>query len=202
MIVGALLNVFNNYIAPVLSNIATLVSEVLNGPVSDAIGQALILIGKVIDILGILWESILAPFISWLIETIIPVLTPIFEWVATTFINLFGTVSQITAGILEVLNGFLDFFKGVFTGDITLVTEGLKTIAEAIWSMLSKLGKKSDIHTHPHKFRRTLLTDAGSRGIPLQEIQAYAGHKKPDTTMMYVTVNEDNVKASFRRYIA
>lgn len=132
MIVGALLNVFNNYIAPVLSNIATLVSEVLNGPVSDAIGQALILIGKVIDILGILWESILAPFISWLIETIIPVLTPIFEWVATTFINLFGTVSQITAGILEVLNGFLDFFKGVFTGDITLVTEGLKTIAEGL----------------------------------------------------------------------
>lgn len=132
MIVGALLNVFNNYIAPVLSNIATLVSEVLNGPVSDAIGQALTLIGKVIDILGILRESVLAPFISWLIETIIPLLAPIFEWVATTFINLFGTVSQITAGILEVLNGFLDFFKGVFTGDITLVTDGLKAIAEGL----------------------------------------------------------------------
>ena len=72
---------------------------------------------------------------------------------------------------------------------------------EAIWSMLSKLGKKTDIHAHPHKFRRTLLTDAGSRGIPLQEIQAYAGHQKPDTTMMYVTVSESNVKASFRRYI-
>lgn len=132
MIVGALLNVFNNYIAPVLSNIATLVSEVLNGPVSDAIGQALTLIGKVIDIIGILWESILAPFISWLIETIIPVLAPIFEWLATTFINLFGTVAQITAGILEVLNGFLDFFKGVFTDDTTLVTEGLKAIAEGL----------------------------------------------------------------------
>ena len=73
---------------------------------------------------------------------------------------------------------------------------------EAIQSMLSELGKKAHIHTHPHKFRRTLLTDAGNRGIPLQEIQSYAGHKKPDTTMMYVTVSEENVKASFRRYIA
>lgn len=35
-----------------------------------------------------------------------------------------------------------------------------------------------------------------------QEIQAYAGHQKPDTTMLYVTVSEENVKASFRRYIA
>lgn len=73
---------------------------------------------------------------------------------------------------------------------------------EAIQSMLSQLGKKASVHAHPHKFRRTLLTDAGNRGIPLQEIQSYAGHKKPDTTMMYVTVNEENVKASFRRYIA
>lgn len=73
---------------------------------------------------------------------------------------------------------------------------------QAIQAMLSNLGKKTDIHAHPHKFRRTLLTDAGNRGIPLQEIQAYAGHQKPDTTMMYVVVNEENVKASFRRYIA
>ena len=68
---------------------------------------------------------------------------------------------------------------------------------------LREMGQRLNIpKVHPHKFRRTLLTDAGSRGIPLQEIQAYAGHKKPDTNMMYVTVNEDNVKASFRRYIA
>ena len=73
---------------------------------------------------------------------------------------------------------------------------------QAIQSMLRTLGRKVDIHAHPHKFRRTLLTDAGNRGIPLQEIQHYAGHEKPDTTMMYVTVSEENVRASFRRYIA
>lgn len=73
---------------------------------------------------------------------------------------------------------------------------------QAIQSMLRTLGQKTEIHAHPHKFRRTLLTDAGNRGIPLQEIQHYAGHEKPDTTMMYVTVSEENVRASFRRYIA
>lgn len=73
---------------------------------------------------------------------------------------------------------------------------------QAIQSMLRGLGNETGIHVHPHKFRRTLLSDAGKKGIPLQEIQVYAGHKKPDTTMMYVTVSEENVKASFRRYIS
>ena len=51
--------------------------------------------------------------------------------------------------------------------------------------MLAALGKKTNIHVHAHKFRRTLFTDAGKRGMPLQEIQVYAGHAKPDTTMQY-----------------
>lgn len=72
---------------------------------------------------------------------------------------------------------------------------------EAIQSMLRKLGQEAGIHAHPHKFRRTMLTDAGNRGMPLQELQAYAGHAKPDTTMLYITVKEESVKASFRRLV-
>lgn len=73
---------------------------------------------------------------------------------------------------------------------------------QAIQDMLRKLGMEAGVHAHPHKFRRTLLTDAGTRGVPLQEIQAYAGHAKPDTTMLYVSVKQETVKASFMRLIA
>ena len=68
---------------------------------------------------------------------------------------------------------------------------------------LRQLGRRLKIEKiHPHKFRRTLLTDAGARGVPLQEIQAYAGHVKPDTTMLYVVVKQETVKASFMRLLA
>lgn len=73
---------------------------------------------------------------------------------------------------------------------------------KAIQDMLKKLGRSAGVHAHPHKFRRTLLTDAGARGVPLQEIQAYAGHVKPDTTMLYVAVKEESVKSSFMRLLA
>lgn len=73
---------------------------------------------------------------------------------------------------------------------------------QAIQSMLAALGKKTNIHVHAHKFRRTLLTDAGKRGMPLQEIQVYAGHAKPDTTMQYVMVQQERVRANFMKNIA
>lgn len=72
----------------------------------------------------------------------------------------------------------------------------------AIQAMLRELGKQTGIHAHPHKFRRSLLTDAGARGVPLQELQRYAGHVKPDTTMIYVSVREESIRASFKRLIA
>ena len=73
---------------------------------------------------------------------------------------------------------------------------------EAIQVMLKKLGREAGIHAHPHKFRRTLLTDAGSRGVPLQELQQYAGHVKAETTLLYVNVKEENIKSSFMKFIA
>ena len=73
---------------------------------------------------------------------------------------------------------------------------------EGVQAMLRKLGSAAGIHAHPHKFRRTMLTDCGMRGMPLQEIQTYAGHVKPDTTMLYITVREESVKTSFMRLIA
>ena len=72
----------------------------------------------------------------------------------------------------------------------------------AIQSMVHKLGLHCGIHAHPHKFRRTMLTDCSARGMSLQEIQAYAGHCSPETTMEYITVKEDSVRASFNRLMA
>lgn len=71
-----------------------------------------------------------------------------------------------------------------------------------IQAMLRELGEQVGIHAHPHKFRRSFITDAAARGMPLQELQAYAGHAKPDTTMIYCNVRASAVRASFGRLMA
>lgn len=67
--------------------------------------------------------------------------------------------------------------------------------------MLRQLGKRADIpHVHPHRFRRTIATDLLSRGMPVEQVKEYLGHEKLDTTMIYCTVKEHNVRESFRKY--
>ena len=68
---------------------------------------------------------------------------------------------------------------------------------------LRELGRRLNItRIHPHKFRRTMATRAIDKGMPIEQVQKILGHSQIDTTMHYAIVNQNNVKASHRRYIA
>lgn len=67
---------------------------------------------------------------------------------------------------------------------------------------IRELGKKADIkRVHPHKFRRTLATNAIDKGMPIEQVQKLLGHIQIDTTMQYAMVNQSNVKIAHRKYI-
>ena len=67
---------------------------------------------------------------------------------------------------------------------------------------LRNLGKTCGIgRVYPHKFRRTLATHAIDKGMPVEQVQKLLGHARIDTTMHYAMVNQNNVKASHRKYL-
>lgn len=72
----------------------------------------------------------------------------------------------------------------------------------AVEGRLRSLGRRLGLpRIHPHKFRRTMATNAINRGMPIEQVQKLLGHVKIDTTMHYAMVNQSNVKASHRRYL-
>lgn len=67
---------------------------------------------------------------------------------------------------------------------------------------LRDMGKKLDIpKVHPHKFRRTLATMAIDKGMPIEQLQQFLGHKRIDTTLQYAMVKQSNVKIAHKKYI-
>ena len=68
---------------------------------------------------------------------------------------------------------------------------------------LRSLGRQLGLgRVHPHKFRRTLATRAIDKGMPIEQVQRLLGHAKIDTTLMYAMVDQGNVRASHKKYIA
>lgn len=74
---------------------------------------------------------------------------------------------------------------------------------EGIEAILRGIGQSSGVdHVHPHRFRRTMATNALNRGMPVQEVRQLLGHEKMDTTMIYCTVSQEGVRLSHKKYIA
>lgn len=67
---------------------------------------------------------------------------------------------------------------------------------------LRELGRNLNLgKVHPHKFRRTLATNAIDKGMPIEQVQQLLGHQKIDTTLHYAMVKQQNVKIAHRKYI-
>lgn len=136
-IIGVLLDGYNTYIAPVLDSLAAKFSEVLNGPVGEALNSFLGFIGRIIDALKLLWETVLVPLITWIAENIMPVLAPIIETLGNLVLDLFGTIGGVLSGIFDALSGLINFIVGVFTGDWENAWNGIKEIFSGIWKAIS-----------------------------------------------------------------
>lgn len=69
--------------------------------------------------------------------------------------------------------------------------------------ILNRIAKRAGVeNVHPHRFRRTFATGLAKRGMEVQEIQSLLGHTNINTTMRYVTLDDEMVRSSYSRYIA
>lgn len=101
--------------------------------------------------------------------------------------------------LVEYLESRTDNNPALF---VSLDSKASRITIGGIELRLRNLGKNAGVsHVHPHKFRRTLATHAIDKGMPIEQVQKLLGHAKIDTTMHYAMVNQNNVKASHRKYL-
>ena len=66
--------------------------------------------------------------------------------------------------------------------------------------LIRELGRSLGIKKiHPHRFRRTFATIASKRGMAIEDIQRLMGHKKIETTQIYIDSDEESAKNAYRK---
>ena len=65
--------------------------------------------------------------------------------------------------------------------------------------IVKRIGKRANVqNVHLHRFRRSFATYMINRGVPIQDLKEMLGHSKLDTTNIYVGMNQERIKTSYR----
>ena len=109
----------------------------------------------------------------------------------------FGTKAKLA--IKEYLASRVDDNPALF---VTLNNPYNRLDISGIGTRVRELGHACDIDdVHPHRFRRTFSSRLLLRNVPLEQIQKMLGHDNINTTLLYVDVDDHDVKMNYQKYI-
>lgn len=132
-IFGKLLEGYNTYIVPVLDGLSQKLSELLEGPVGTLMESVLTLLGKIFEILMVVWQEALMPVFAWIAENIMPILAPIVNIIGTVFIEAIGLLITAITSVVDTLSALLEFVKNIFSGNFKEAFVGLWNDLQQIW---------------------------------------------------------------------
>lgn len=136
-----LLNGYNKHIKPVLDEFAVKFKDVFEKYVQPLISKGIDYLGKLADLITVLWKNVLQPVINWIAESIMPLVAPVLEGLGDKFLLVIKTVSEVASGLFDILGGIVDFLTGVFSGDWKKAWTGIKNIFKGIWDTLGAVAK-------------------------------------------------------------
>ena len=87
------------------------------------------------------------------------------------------------------------------------VAQGKKTLSgqmyiSGIEILVRELGKIAGVpNCHPHRFRRTMASEAIKRGMSVIDVQRILGHESLETTKIYLDLDDSNLKFLHQKYL-
>lgn len=78
---------------------------------------------------------------------------------------------------------------------------GKSGLERMVRNITARAGESVKTHVTPHVFRHTTATTAIAHGMPVQDVQQMLGHSNINTTMVYIELNQNEVKTMHAKCI-
>ena len=90
--------------------------------------------------------------------------------------------------------------RGYDPGSLWLGRRGPLTKG-GIEAVVTRIGESAGLHVTPHIFRHTFATNLVKRGVPLQKVQKLLRHDNISTTLIYIDVDDSDIKHAHDLYM-
>ena len=135
------LNLYNTILKPIWDKLITGLENLWNTTLKPLWDELVSFISDLAQWVLWLWNSILSPIINWLISTFGPVLVGMFDTIWGAVEVVVGNIADAITHIFDALRGFMAFIKGVFTGDWKMAWDGIKQLFKGVWDALVDIVK-------------------------------------------------------------
>ena len=129
-LVGRFLDFWNGKVQPILNQMAKDFDELWKTHIQPMINNFIEILGKVADLLKVLWENIIQPFIAWIIDNVLPEILLVIQAIWDVLVDFVAYIADMINSVITIIGGIIDFLTGVFSGDWELAFQGLKSVVE------------------------------------------------------------------------
>lgn len=127
---------FNEDIVPVLERWGESFGKLWEEHISPFLGNLAEFFGEVADNFNQLWHELIEPFLSWIVQYVLPMLTPVIEMLGKFVMNIFGRIADTFSALIDILSGWLTFLTGVYTLDWERAWSGLGEVVKGIANLI------------------------------------------------------------------
>lgn len=127
-----LMNVYNEWIQPVIDTAIGILSDFWEYTIKPIFENIMDLVKKVADYFSTLWNNILSPIVNWLVKTLAPVIKNVLNVIKGIFQTVFKVIGDVISGFLKAIGGVIDFLTNVFKGNWKKAFESIFDILDGI----------------------------------------------------------------------
>lgn len=102
----------------------------------------------------------------------------------------------LTENVIQVLREYLTV-RGTGSSDHVFLYRNAAVSKDLIRSRLKTIGKRVGVKVYPHRLRHTCATQLLNAGCRVTSIQAFLGHKKLNTTLIYARAYDQTVAEDY-----
>ena len=125
---------------PFVTKVLTWLMDFWNNTLKGIIENVVNFITKLIQGWTELYNNVIAPIISALVDVLWPVVERVLNAIWSTISGVFDAIGGVIKAITGILDGLITFITGVFTGDWKKAWQGIsdifKNIVEGLWSII------------------------------------------------------------------
>ena len=128
--------IYDGIIHPVLEHIQEALAWLWDNHLKPLWDELTQFFASLVECVLTLWNNAIQPFISFLVDTLAPIVTDVINTIVYVIGSIVATVADVIKAVVKALRGALDFVTGVFSGDWKKAWNGIRTAFSAVWDAI------------------------------------------------------------------